>query len=189
MDDPHSTKAYETPMVLFQSVLDQATANYAAKNECIDSKDMKHMVLGKVLTQMTARAGIRLYGEVALQALMQEFVQLEDLGVFLAKSANELTREQKGEFLQAINLITKKRDGGIKGRTLADDSVQKDLYEKSQTGSPTVSTDALLISLIVNAQKQRDVALADVVAAYLKAYMNDYTLLKFTVDSVAPCVR
>ena len=67
--------------------------------------------------------------------------------------------------------------------------MQKDLYEKSQTGSPTVSTDALLISLIVNAQKQRDVALADVVAAYLKAYMNDYTLLKFTVDSVAPCVR
>jgi len=31
MDNPHSTKAYETPMVLFQLVFDQATANYAGK--------------------------------------------------------------------------------------------------------------------------------------------------------------
>jgi len=40
-----------------------------------------------------------------------------------------------------------------------------------------VSSDALLISLIVD-------AVADVVAAYLKANMNDYTLLKFTGESV-----
>jgi len=99
MDNPHSTKAYETPMILFQLVLDHVTGSYAGKNECIDSKDIKQMVFGKVLMQMTAKAGIRLYGEQAVQALMQEFAQLEDLGVFLAKSANELTREQKGEAL------------------------------------------------------------------------------------------
>ena len=56
---------------------------------------------------------------------MQEFAQLEELGVFSAKNAGELTREQKGEALQAINLITKKRDGRIKGGTVADGSVQK----------------------------------------------------------------
>jgi len=60
---------------------------------------MKQMVFRKVPTQMTAKAGIRLYGEEAVQALMQEFAQLEDLGVFHAKSANELTREQKGDAL------------------------------------------------------------------------------------------
>jgi hypothetical protein len=57
MDNPHSTKAYVTPMVLFQSVLDQATGNYAGKKECIDSKDMKQMIFGKVPTHMTAKAG------------------------------------------------------------------------------------------------------------------------------------
>ena len=95
-------------MILFQSVLDHVTGSYAGKNECIDSKDIKQLVFGKVLMQMTAKAGIRLYGEKAVQALMQEFAQLEYLGVFLAKSAKELTREQKGEALRAINLITKK---------------------------------------------------------------------------------
>jgi len=83
----------------------------------------------------------------------------------------------------SINLIPKKRDGPIKGRTVADGSVQQDLYEKSQTASHTVSTDALLISLVVDAHEQRDVAVADVVAAYLKVEMKDYTLLKFTGES------
>jgi len=35
-----------------------------------------------------AKAGIKLYGEEAVQALMQEFAQLEDLGFFLSKHAN-----------------------------------------------------------------------------------------------------
>jgi len=51
-------------------------------------KRYETMVFGKVFTQMTAKAGNRLYGEEAIQPLMQEFAQLEDLGVFLAKSAN-----------------------------------------------------------------------------------------------------
>jgi len=179
MDNPHSTKAYETPTVLLQSVLKHATGDYGG-----NEKDEKRLVFEKILTQMTAKAGIKMYGEKAEQALMQEFAQLEELGVFLAKNEKELTREQKGDALRAINLITEKRDGRIKGRTVADGSVQKGLYEKSQTASPTISTDALLISLIVDAHEKRDVAVADVVAAYLKADMNKYTLLKFTGESV-----
>jgi hypothetical protein len=142
------------------------------------------MIFGKVLTQMMAKAGIKIYGEEAVQTLMQELAQLEDLVVFLAKCANELTREQQGDALEAINLIKKKSDGHIKGRTVADGSIQKDLYEKSHTASHAVSTDAILISLIVDAHEHRDVAVANVVAAYLKAAMNDYTLLKFTGESL-----
>ena len=73
MDDPHSTKAYETPMILFQSVLDHVTGSYAGKNECMDSKDIKQMVFGKVLMQMTAKAGIKLYGEKAEQAFVKRY--------------------------------------------------------------------------------------------------------------------
>ena len=115
MDNPNSTKAYETPTILLQSVLNHGTGSYAGENECEDSKDIKKLIFENILMQMMAKAGIRLYGEKAEQALMQEFAQLEDLGVFLAKNEKELTREQKGEALQAINLIIKKRDGCIKG--------------------------------------------------------------------------
>ena len=37
-------------MVLFQSVLHETTVNYVGKKECLDSKDMKQMVFGQVLT-------------------------------------------------------------------------------------------------------------------------------------------
>jgi len=127
-------KAYENPNVLFQPILDQATGNYASRNECIDLKDMIQMVYQKVLTQM--KAVNRLYGEEEVQALMQEFAQLEDLGFFLAKNANELTREQKGKALRAISLITKKRGGRIKGHTVVDGSVQKDLYKNLKQHPP-----------------------------------------------------
>lgn len=47
-----------------------------------------------------------------------------------------------------------------------------------------MSTDALLLSLIIDAHEGRDVAVADVVGAYLKADMKEFTLMKFTVEFV-----
>jgi len=132
MDNSNSTKTYETPTILLQSVIDHVTGNYTDEhNDGTGQMNVKKLIFEKILTQMTTKAGIRMYGEKAEQALMQEFAQLEELGVFSAKNARELTREQKGNSLRAINLITKKRDGRIKGRTVADGSVQKDMYEKS----------------------------------------------------------
>jgi len=65
MDNPHSTKAYETPTILLQSVLDHVTGGYGTENGYTDSKDVKSLVFGKLLTQMTAKAGIKMYGEKA----------------------------------------------------------------------------------------------------------------------------
>ena len=64
---------------------------------------------------------------------------------------------------------------------MADGNIQNSFYEESQIASPSVSSDALLI---VDTHEYRDVAVADVVVVYLKADMNDYTLLKFTGESV-----
>ena len=95
-----------------------------------------------------------------------------------------LTKEQKKGALRAINLIKEKRDGRLKGRTVADGRTQRTLYDKSETASPTVSTDALMLSIIVDAHEGRDVATADVTGAYLKADMDDFVVMKFMDDSV-----
>ena len=49
------------------------------------------------------------------------------------------------------------------------------IYEE-ETTSPTVSTDALMISLMIDAKERRDVATADVEGAYLHADMEDFVL-------------
>jgi hypothetical protein len=143
----------------------------------------KH-VFGYIMNQMTAKAGLRKYGKDAEIALMKEFAQLENLNVYEPLDVNTLTGEQKRGALRAINLIKEKRDGRIKGRTVADGRPQRTLYDKSQTASPTVSTDALILSILVDAHEGRDVATADVAGAYLKADMDDFVVMKFTGESV-----
>jgi hypothetical protein len=81
-------------------------------------------------------------------------------------------------------VVKEKRCGRIKGRTVADGRPQQQLYTKEETSSPTVSTDALMLSLLIDATEHRDVATADVVGAYLHAEMEDFTPLKMEGESV-----
>jgi hypothetical protein len=41
-----------------------------------------------------------------------------------------------------------------------------------------------MLSILIDAHEGRDVGTADVAGAYLKAYMDDYVLMKFTGASV-----
>ena len=133
---------------------------------------------------MTARAGIRKHGQAAEEALMEEFAQLEHMSAYTAIDASTLTAQQKQAALRAINLIKEKRSGKLKGRVVADGRPQRSLYTKSETASPTVSTDALIVTIIVDAHERRDVATADVAGAYLHAVMEDFVTMKFVGDAV-----
>ena len=76
-----------------------------------------------------------------------------------------------------------KRCGKLKGRTCADGSTQRQHFSKEQTSSPTVSTDALMLFIIIDAYEKRDVVTANVVGAYLNADMPDFTVMKPTGDA------
>ena len=109
---------------------------------------------------------------------------MDDKTVFEGVMVAELSRKQKRMALRAIHLIKEKRCGKLKGRTVADGSAQRDLYTKDETASPTISNDALMLTLLVDAWENRDVATADVSGAYLHTDMDDYTLLKLEGEAV-----
>jgi hypothetical protein len=136
------------------------------------------------MTQMTARAGLKKHGKFAQTALLKEFTQQRDLDVYEILDPLGLTHEEKMMALRALNLIKEKRNGDLKGRTVADGSKQKGLYPKSETASPAVSTAALMLTILIDAYERRDVATADVAGAYLKATMKDHVIIKFTGESV-----
>ena len=169
MDEPHNTQTYYPPTQLVLNVADG---------------DLRSLIYEYTLTQMMAKAGIRKHGKAAEAALMTEFAQLEDLSVDEPVAPVSLTKQQRKAALRAINFIREKRDGRLKGRTVADGRPQRNLYEKSETASPTVATNVLMLSIVVDAHEGRDVATADVAGAYLKATMDDFDLLKFTGESV-----
>ena len=122
---------------------------------------------------MSERAGIKKHGKAAVTALFNELFQLDDKTVFEGVHATTLSRKQKRMALRAINVIKEKRCGKLKGRNVADGSVQRELYTKAETASPTISNDALFLTMLVDAWKDRDVATANVYGAYLHAYMDD----------------
>jgi hypothetical protein len=181
MDEPYSSESYYPP---YQFVHNEVPIGNAKR------ADLEKFVFGFVMTQakkhvqMSAKAGIQKYGRKAEEALMIEFAQLEELSVFEGIDPSTLTNEQQKTALRAINLIKEKRSRQLKGRTVADGRPQKSLYDKSETASPTVSIDALMLSLMIDAKEKRDVATADVAGAYLKADMDDFVIMKFTGKDV-----
>jgi Zinc knuckle len=68
IDSPHSSKSYYPPA--------QQMTQFAITPEAL------HFAVGLVLTQMTARAGIRKHGKRAENAMTKEFAQMEDLKVY-----------------------------------------------------------------------------------------------------------
>jgi hypothetical protein len=173
MDEPFSNESYFPPTQLL----------YSDIFELVMTVDTD-VVQGCILTQMSAHAGIIKHGRIAEEALLAEFSQFEDLNVYEPLDPNTLTREQKASALQAIPTIKEKICGKLKGRAVADGRSQRSLYDKSETASPTVATDSLMISKGIDAHEQRDVGTSDIAGAYLKAYMKDYVIMKFTGVSV-----
>jgi hypothetical protein len=64
--------------------------------------------------------------------------------------------------------IVKKRTGEIKARTVAGGNDQRDHVSKEESSSPTVSTEAVLLTSIVDALEERDVAIIDIPNAFIQ---------------------
>ena len=120
---------------------------------------------------MTARKGIRLYGEAAITAIFNEYKQLKDLEAFGEINDEDLAPKVKRNALRVINLIKKKRCGKIKGRTVADGRPQRAYVSREEATSQTVSTEAIMTTLLIDAYEGRKVAIFDVPGAYLQANM------------------
>jgi hypothetical protein len=169
--------------VVFECMLTQLTEPGAQRS----TKEAEYSFMVEfayMLTQMTARAGISKHDKAAEAALMAEFTQLEDLSVYEPINPAALTKKQRQAALRALNLIKEKLDGRLKGRTVADGRPQRPIYDKSAATSPTVSTDLLMLSIVVDAREGKDVTTADVVGVYLKAYMDEFVVIEFTGGSV-----
>ena len=140
---------------------------------------------GFIFAQMSARQGIKKYGREAELKLIAEFKQLIDYKTFHGRKASELSPEQKKKAANMINLIEEKVNRGhtadnpvIKARSCYNGKVQRGLYTKEETASPTVSTDGFFITSIIDAIEERDVAITDVKGAYLNANMIGEVLMK-----------
>ena len=129
------------------------------------------------LTQMSASRGIKKFGQRAIDALATEWEQLDTLSVFKGRDYDSLSKQDRCSALKTVQLIKEKKDGKIKGRTCVNGSRQRLYTAEEDASSPTVSTEALLITAAVDAAEERFVATCDITGAFLKADMDEFVLI------------
>ena len=99
--------------------------------------------------------------------------QMHDLNVFKPVDHTTLTRDQLRQALRTIIFLKMKRCGRIKARACADGRKQRSLYSKEDASSPTVRTESVLLSLVIDAMEERDIAIVDVPGAFLRARLEE----------------
>jgi hypothetical protein len=80
MDNPDSISSYDAQLLQVNDVPVCLCGKVQKMNtDCLKNGVFRHMT-GIVMTHMTARAGIKKHGQVAVDALIQEFAQLHNWG-------------------------------------------------------------------------------------------------------------
>ena len=137
---------------------------------------------GEVLEtpQMSLKAGLRTFGSDGIKAVEKEMRQLHDRDVMVPVHKKSLTPEQRREALAYLMFLKRKRCGKIKGRGCADGRKQRSYIAKEDSSAPTVSTEAVFLTAVIDALENRDVAVLDVPGAFMQADIDELVHVRFT---------
>ena len=115
-------------------VAKQAVSKDGKPKVNIKIDDLYRRTVGTVLTQMSkvdkyaqvsVTEGIKRHGDKAIAAVLSEFSQLNDKGVFKPRKPCELSKNDKREALNLVTMAKEKRDGKIKVCVSADGQKQR----------------------------------------------------------------
>ena len=125
--------------------------------------------------QLPIKRGTKKFGDKAIVAIMKEYTQLHNKEVFEPIENQNLKDEIKATSLHLIILVTQKRDGIIKRRSVTNGRQHKsrEYFDESRTSSPTIQLESFMLSLLIDSFENKDVAIADIIGAYLFANMRD----------------
>ena len=100
--------------------------------------------------------------------------QLHDHDVMKPIHKNCLTTEQRREALAYLMFLKRKRCGKIKGRGCADSHKQRAYITKEDSTAPTVSTEAVFLTAVIDAMEGRNVVVLDVPGVLCKPKLTSW---------------
>ena len=130
-------------------------------------------VIAAIMMQLSLKAGLKCWGTKAKAAVHSEMKQLHFRDTFKPMHWNELSYTQKKSALESHMFLKEKRDGKIKGRTVAGGNKQCDYISKEDASSPMVATESVLLTCIIDAEEERDVAVVDIPNAFIQTRIED----------------
>jgi hypothetical protein len=130
-------------------------------------------VVAAIMTQLSLKAGLKEWGKKGFKAYHSEMKQLHLCKTFKPNHWRELSKTQRQTVLESHMFLKLKRDGNIKGRTVAGGNKQRDYISKEYASSPTVATESVLLSCIIDTEKHRDVAVVDIPNAFVQTCVEN----------------
>ena len=124
--------------------------------------------------QMNMKQGLKMFGEAVVEAVKKEMQQLHDKKVMIAWDPSKLIPGQKREALAYLMFLKCKRGG-------CTDGLKQRVYTaKEDASSPTIATEAVFLTAVIDAMEQREVAVFDVPGAFMQADMDKLIHVQFT---------
>ena len=186
---PHSC---QPPMRLMPTFMGKSYTEHEAQMHVVtvhegeDDDDQDdhddHIPQHKVLAtpQMSMNKGLKVFGQDGIELLFVEMKQLHNCVTMKPKHSKDLTSEQHQEALAYLMFLKRKRCGKIKARGCADGQKQRTYMDKEAATSPTVSTEAVFLTAVIDALEGCNVTTVDVPGAFMQADMDEFVHVRFT---------
>ena len=87
---------------------------------------------------------------------------------FDPRHRHELSAKEKAKVLESHMFLKLKKDGKIKGRVVAGRNKQIDFIRNEEASPPTVATEAVILSCVIDEQEHREVATIDIPNAFIQ---------------------
>jgi hypothetical protein len=165
-----SGKAYDKAMTQHEIDIMHPDAHMATFPE---PEEAEADIMALIMTQLSLKAGLNQWGDKAKAAVHSEMHQLHFRDTFEPLHYKELNDKERSSILESHMFLKEKRDGKIKGRTVAGGNKQRDFISKEDASSPTVATEAVLLTCIVDAEEGRDVAVVDIPNAFIQTKVEN----------------
>jgi hypothetical protein len=99
--------------------------------------------------------------------------QMHTQNCFAPVDVSKLTVGEEKKAQHTLMLLTEKRGGSVKGRCVYNSKPTCKWLAKEDAASPTVATESIMITIVIDAKEGRDVMMVDVPNAFIQTKMPE----------------
>ena len=119
-------------------------------------------------TKIWPKKGINKFGSKGKDALCKELSQLHNREVFKSILFEDLSEREKTRAMNSLIFLTEKRYITIKAKACANGSSQCKYINIDEAANPTVTTEALLATAVIDAKQNTNVMTLDIPNSFVQ---------------------
>jgi hypothetical protein len=130
-------------------------------------------IIGMVMAQVSMKTALKKWDKAAEQAINMEMKQLHRLNLYNPMHWHEWTTAQKEHILECHMFVEENQDGKIKARKMVGGNKQQDYITKEVVSPPMVSAEAVMLTCVINALEDWEIAVIDIPNAFVQTVVKD----------------